>query len=353
MGMMKTNKEMKLPIVILNWNGFNDTQECINSILAENPENIIIHLIDNGSDEEDSQAIKKHFGNEPTIQITFNKSNLGYTKAHNRIIDKLIKEGHQYIFLLNNDTIAPPKSIVYLQENLKHFDTDILSCKMIKYDDQHLMDNSGHKMLSSGEIIPIGQNENIKKYTNRFENIGASAGAALYSADMLKDIGLFDEYFETGYEDAELGLRAFIAGYKCLFEPEVIIYHKMGRSLKKVFDYNYALKTQLNIFYTYLKLVHWQVIAINIIPWILRFILITFIGIIRFRFKYLKILYTALGIILFKDLGIVLRARKSAKRLRRIHWWRLLVKQEFFLKNDIRKFYTFIIKGEKSYLENY
>lgn len=351
--MTNTDKSIKLPIVILNWNGFNDTQDCIHSILAESQKNIVIYLIDNGSEEDDINAIHTHFSNNPAIKITYNSKNLGYTKAHNLLLKELIKEGHQYIFLLNNDTIVSSNSIRYLEGNFQKFKADMVSCKMIKYHNQQLMDNAGHKILSSGEIIPIGHNETIENYKSSFENIGACAGSALYSTEMLKDIGLFDEYFETGYEDAELGLRAFIAGYKCHYEPKAIFQHKIGQSLKKVFDYNHALKTQLNIFYTYLKLVHWQVIMINIIPWIIRLLMITFISIISLRFKYLKILYHALCRILCKDLKRILKARKESKRLRRIPWWRLLMKQEFFLKHDLQNFYNFIIKGEKSYFENY
>ncbi|PIW69138.1 MAG: hypothetical protein COW08_08760 [Ignavibacteriales bacterium CG12_big_fil_rev_8_21_14_0_65_30_8] len=350
---MKTDNSKILPIVIINWNGFIDTKECISSLLAENSENIIIYLIDNGSKKEDVLAIQKHFSNNPKIKITFNPKNIGYTKAHNLILKELINEGYKYIFLLNNDTIVIPKSITFLKENFQNFNMDLVSCKMIKSQNHNLMDSAGHKMLSSGEIIPIGHNKNIEKYNIGFENIGASAGAGLYSTEMLKDIGIFDDYFETGYEDAELGLRAFVSGYKCYYKPEAEFYHKIGQSLKKVFDYKHALKTQVNIFYTYLKLVHWQIIVINIIPWILRLLLITLIGIFSFRFRYLKILYAALGRILFRDIKEIFIARKASKRLRRIPWWQLLKKQEFFLKNDIQNFYKFIIKGEKSHLENY
>ncbi|PJB00297.1 MAG: hypothetical protein CO128_00980 [Ignavibacteriales bacterium CG_4_9_14_3_um_filter_30_11] len=350
---MKTDISKILPIVIINWNGFNDTNECISSVLTENSENIIIYLIDNGSKEEDVKAIKKHFSNNPSIKITYHPKNLGYTKANNLILKEIINDGYKYFLLLNNDIIAQPKSILLIQENLQNFKTELISCKMIINQNRSLMDSAGHKMLSSGEIIPIGHNENIEKYNLGFKNIGTCAGAGLYSTEMLMDIGLFDEYFGTGYEDAELGLRAFVAGYRCYYEPEFIFYHKMGQSLKKVFNYKHALKTQANIFYTYLKLVHWQIIFINIIPWLLRFLLITIIGIISFRFRYLKILYTALGIVLFRDMKKILIARKTSKRLRRIPWWQLLKEQEFFLKHNIQKFYKFIIKGEKSYFENY
>jgi GT2 family glycosyltransferase len=345
------NKSTKLPVVILNWNSFKDTKECINSVLEENTEKVKIYLLDNGSVKKEVETIKADFANHPKIKIIFNPSNLGFTKAHNLILKELMKDGNKYIFLLNNDTVVRKESIDFLENYLKKGKADTLTCKIINYWNHDLMDNAGHKMISTGEIIPIGHYESIDNYSVSFENIAACAGAALYSTEMLKDIGLFDEYFITGYEDAELGLRAFIAGYKCLYEPKAIVYHKMGQSVKKIFNYNYVLKTQTNIHYTYIKLVHWQVIAINLIPNIVRFLIITLINIFFLRWRYFRIQYHALYKIFFKDWIRVMNARKESKRLRRIPWWKLFLKQEFFLKRDIKNFYKFIIKGEKSYFE--
>lgn len=339
-----------LKIFTLNYNNFLDTKSCIDSLLQCKASKII--LIDNNSDEACKESLKKYFQNLDKVKLIFNSTNLGFTKAHNQVISKILDK-KEYVFLLNNDTEVAKDLIAVLQERKNSTNPDMLSCRMINYFNRNLMDNAGHKMLSSGEIIPIGHGESIRKYDQGFENIGACAGAALYSTKMLKDIGLFDEYFITGYEDAELGLRAFIAGYKCEYEPKAIVYHKMGQSIKKIFNYDYTLKIQTNIFYTYLKLVHWQVILVNFLPWLLRFLLITIIDVVFWRPKYLKVQYHALYIILFHDWKRVMKARRESKRLRRIHWWKLLMKQEFFLKRDIKNFYKFIIKGEKSYFEKY
>jgi len=342
-----------IPIIILNWNNFSDTKECIDSILKNGSDNFRIYLLDNNSEEDEINLLKNAYANHPQIKLSLNKTNLGFVKAHNLILKQILEQDHKFVFLLNNDATIPDQSIHIVNKYQQSDDAGMISCKMINYWNHELMDNAGHKMLTSGEIIPIGHGDLISKYDHEAENIGACAGAAIYSSKMLKDIGLFDEYFETGYEDAELGLRAYIAGYHCTYEPKAVVYHKMGQSIKKIFDYHYTLKIQTNIFYTYLKLVHWQVLAINFIPWILRFLLITMIDLIFWRPKYLKIQYHALFIILFRDWKKVIKARRESKKLRRIPWYRLLRKQQFFLKRDILNFYKFIIKGEKSYFEKY
>lgn len=343
----------KIPVIILNWNNFSDTKECIDSILSNPQQYFHTYLIDNASNKEDIIFIKKEYSNHPSISVSLNKENIGFAKAHNIQLRELMKQDCPFVFLLNNDTFLPQETAKFLKDYNLEKDVGMVSFKMINYWNRDLMDNAGHKMLSSGEIIPIGHEESIDNYKQSFDNLGACAGATLYSVEMLKDIGLFDDYFETGYEDAELGLRAFIAGYRSTYEPNAIVFHKMGQSVKKVFNYDYTLKIQTNIFYTYLKLVHWQVIAIHFLPFLLRFLLITLIDIVFWRPKYLKVQYHALFIILFRDAKIVWKARREAKSLRRISWWKLLMKQEFFLARDIKSFYKFIIKGEKSYFEKY
>ena len=340
-----------IPIIILNWNNFKDTEECVESILNAEVDGFEIFLIDNFSDTQERNALIGKYQNHTKVNLILHNKNWGFAKAHNLIFESLLEQDYPFLFLLNNDTYIEKESLEFIKAFRFTDDYGMLTFKMINYWKRDLMDNAGHQMLSSGEIIPIGHLEPIDEFNTSFQNVGACAGATLYNTKMLRDIGLFDEYFETGYEDAELGLRAIIAGYKSEFNPKAIVYHKMGQSIKKVFNYHYSLKIQTNIFYTYLKLMPWQIIGIQIIPFIIRYFIIILIDIIFWRPKYLKIQLHSLFIILFKDLGKVLKARKAVKQLRNINWWKLLCLQDFFLKRDIRNFNKFIIKGEKSYFE--
>lgn len=339
-----------IKVLILNYKSLENLQECIAGF-SNLSSKVEIVIIDNGSKNSDLNEIEALVRNEDHIFLFKNFKNLGFTKGYNAYLKNI--ENASHLFLLNNDTSIDKACISVINKRINTDQPDMLSCKMINYWNRELMDNAGHKMYTSGEIVPLGHARSINKYTKPLENIGACAGAAVYSTAMLNDIGLFDEYFDTGYEDAEFGLRAFIAGYKCIYEPNAIVYHKMGQSIKKIFDFDYVVKIQTNIYYTYLKLVHWQIICTGFIPWLIRLILITLVDIIFWRPKYLRVQYSALYNIIFKDWKTVMKARKEARHLRRISWWKLLKKQEFFLVNDVRNFYKFIIKGEKSYFEKF
>ncbi len=342
-----------LPIVILNWNGSEDTIECLRSLYDGSDQGFHVHLIDNNSEVEDKSKLKVFISEKERLTFYENEENLGFTKAHNNIFELLIETDHTHIMLLNNDTIVDRDCIKRIREEITANDPDMLSCKMINYWERNLIDNVGHKMLSSGEIIPIGHNEESSLYSEKINNLGACGGGAVYSVKMLKDIGFFDPFFETGYEDAEFGLRAILANYRSYLLHDALVYHKMGRSIKKVFNFEYSLQIQKSIFYTYLKLIPKRILFIHLIPFILRFLAILLIDIVFWRPKYLRIQLCALYWLISDGFIVSLNSRRRVKEKIRINKWKVLRMQDFFLKRDLINFKRYILQRERSYFEKY
>jgi len=230
----------------------------------------------------------------------------------------------------------------------------MISSRMINYYNRKIMDNAGHLMLNTGEILPIGHGESISLHNSLKENIGACAGACLYNVEMLQDIGYFDEYFDTGYEDAELGLRATLVGYKCLYEPKAIVYHKMGNSIGKIFDYDYVLKVQKNILYTYFKLMPLVNILLSAPLILFRYISMSLIYLFFGKWYFLKIIWHSLKDLISVDGNKILITRKqfnanrSLLSINQIH-----KKQIFFLLLDINRFRRIFIRKEQSAFETY
>lgn len=345
-----------IPIIILNWNGIEDTLECINSLSEQKYLNFYIYLVDNGSDEENVRLLKKYFAHHPKIRLIFNESNLGFAKGNNAILRRLIAPDHdfRYIALLNNDTEVDSEWLQELVRCAEETGAGMVSSKMINYFDRKLMDNAGHKMLNTAEIIPIGHLEPVESFSERFENMGPCAGAALYSVEMLRQIGVFDRYFETGYEDAELGVRGVVLGYKSVFEPKAIVYHKISRSVNKVLNYNYLLKIQLNIFYSYFKLIPYPALLVSL-PFVLfKYCSIIAIDILFFRWRFLKIMSSAIYLALFRERKKITESRREFFETQTpIPSFDILRKQEFFLWFDIRRFFKFIILNRPTKFERY
>ncbi len=355
--MSKTKQaQPKIPILLLNWNGLADTIECIDSLLRQSYANFEIFLLDNGSEKQQVDQLIENYQNHSQITLILNKENVGFTQGNNQLLTEYIlpEETYQYVVLLNNDTEVPTNWLENLVTAAQRNNADMISCKMVNYFERNVMDNAGHRMLNTGEILPIGNGEPVQDYDQPFENLGACGGAALYSTKMLRDIGIFDDYFNTGYEDAELGLRAVVLGYKSYFEPTAVVYHKVSRSINKIRDFEYTLKIQLDIFYTCLKVLPLPVLIINFPFFVFKIGMLFGINIVFRRWKFMKVLTHSLRIILFDQWSLIRKKRHAFLSNRKtLTNWQILRKQEFFLLFDIKRFFKHIVFKEKMVFEKY
>lgn len=344
-----------IPIIIVNWNGIQDTKECIKSALEMTGVNFKIYLIDNGSSEDQVEELTKLYGDHPTIELHLNPSNIGFSKAHIKIYNEVLNEFPcDYIALLNNDTAVDPNWLAELLAIATKQNADLVSSKMVSYYNRDLIDNTGHKMLNTGEILPIGHGESITQHDKSIENLGPCAGACLYSKQMIEEIGFFDSYFSTGYEDAEFGLRAVVAGYKSLYAPKAIVYHKMGQSIKKIFNFEYSAMIQTSILYSYFKNIPTLKLLLDLPFIILKTILMFIINIVFWRIKYLKVLIKSWVTIINSARTISIKRKQTARlRKKKISTMELFRRTDFFLAFDLKRFYRIIIKKQESAIDNY
>jgi len=344
-----------IPIIIVNWNGIEDTKECISSVLELEGIQFKIFLVDNGSSEQQVEELQLLYSDHPKISLHLNASNIGFSKAHIKIYEEVLEEqDFAYIALLNNDTIIDSNWLSALVSTAENENADLISSKMISFFNRDLIDNTGHKMLNTGEILPIGHGELITEHDAPIENLGPCAGACLYSKKMIDEIGFFDPYFSTGYEDAEFGLRAVVAGYKAVYAPKAIVYHKMGQSIKKIFNFEYSAMIQTSILYSYFKNIPTLKLILDLPFIILKTILMVIINIVFWRIKYLKVLVKSWVTILNSSRTISIKRKQTAKiRKKQISTLDLFRKTEFFLAFDLKRFYRIIIKREESSIDNY
>ena len=337
--MLHDISEMEIPIIILNWYGITDTEECIRSLLLTQDIKYHIFLVDNASGDEEQSNLRNLYGDHPNITLTFNDTNQGFAKGNNEILKGLIKKDqYQYIVLLNNDTVVTPKWLYNLVKSAIDNNASMVSSKMINYYDRSIMDNAGHFMLNTAEILPLAHGKPVNEYTKSFDNLGACGGAALYEVTMLKKIGIFDEFFSTGYEDAELGMRANMLGYKSIFEPTAKVYHKVSRSIAKVRDDDYFIKIQRNIFYTYLKLMPLSYILINLVWIFLKYVVLFLISLLTLQIRIIKLHVRTLIRFFSKDLKRALMNRRKFFQLDNINTSRVQ-DISFFLRTDIKRFF--------------
>jgi GT2 family glycosyltransferase len=219
---------MKTSIIIANWNGLHLLKKCLPSIQKQSYIDSETIVVDNGSTDGSQDFIEEFF---PQVKVIKLNKNYGFVKANN--IGYKYSKGER-IALLNNDTVADRWWLKNLNQSLdEHLEVGFCASKILLLDKPCIIDSAGD-ILSLFGAYNRGKNEvdqpkyNIPKYI-----FGACAAAAIYRRKMLEDIGFFDEIFITNFEDVDLSFRAQLAGYKCMYVPSAVVYHKRGETIKK------------------------------------------------------------------------------------------------------------------------
>jgi GT2 family glycosyltransferase len=218
-------------ILILNYNGGQYIVDCLSSVLSTDYSNFEVILIDNASTDGSLDAVSKLFGSDPRLRIVNNKKNLGFAEGNN--VGAGQARGKYFIFL-NFDTLVDPK---WLKELLKVFREDpkvgIAQCSIHLMDNPKMFDNVGHYIDSVGITYFIGFHEEDRgQYSHPHEMFGACGAAFAVRADVFKKLKGFDSDFFLFFEESDLCWRTWIAGYKVVYAPNAIVYHKGGVSYK-------------------------------------------------------------------------------------------------------------------------
>lgn len=224
--------QKKVYIIILNWNGKNDTLECLKSLEKINYGNYKIIAVDNGSSDGSVFEIKeKH----PQTIIIENKKNLGFAGGNNIGIKYAINDEVDYVLLINNDTTVEENflnELVNVGESDKK--TGILGPKICYYDEPKIIWSAGGNVnWLKNKGVHIGLNEVDRGQYNKTKEADYLTGCCLLiKREVIEKIGVLSEDYFLYYEDTDFCLRAKNAGYKCVFVSGSKIYHKVSRSTK-------------------------------------------------------------------------------------------------------------------------
>ena len=217
----------KVSIVILNWNGWEDTVECLESLRKITYPNYEVIVIDNGSKGDDARILGEKFGSY--INLIQNDKNYGFAKGCNIGIKDALTRGADYVLLLNNDTVVVPDFLEELvkvaQNNAK---AGIVGGKIYHHENPEMIWFAGGFINYWTGVTPVrgqaqvdyGQFEDVCK-------VDWIVGCLMFiSRDVLLTVGMLDDRFFFGWEDVDLCVRATRNGFKVLFAPGSRIWHK-------------------------------------------------------------------------------------------------------------------------------
>jgi len=263
----------KLIIQIVTWNSLKFLEECLDSVFNQTFKSFSVLIIDNGSNDETIEFIRKNYSKEK-IKETFKKTskififqnnkNLGFSRAHNQ---GLVLAQSEFVLVLNSDVILEPDFLTKLMRKaVKEKKVGSFACKLLKIKSgdieleekikTDIIDSTGFKIFKNRHIIDRGQGQKDKGQYDKETNVfGVSGACALYRRQALEDIKMllrngqfeyFDEDFFAYQEDMDMAWRLQLKAWPCLYIPQAKAYHYRGVGGKE------------NISLFELAKIHWQ-----------------------------------------------------------------------------------------------
>jgi GT2 family glycosyltransferase len=241
----------------VNWNRRELLRACLRSLAGQTGVDFETIVVDNGSTDGSAELAEAEFG----ARVIRNADNRGYCAANNQGIAAARGE---FIALLNNDAEAEPGWLAALVRACsKREDIGMAASKILVWEDPRRIDKAGHLIFPDGQNRGRGAGaEDRGQFDREEEALWPDGCAALYRKEMLEGIGGFDEDFFAYGDDAELGLRARIAGWRCLYTPEAVVRHHRGATLGKGSAWRLEL-IERNRLLLAMKLFPWSLLWLN------------------------------------------------------------------------------------------
>ena len=250
--------------MLLNWNGEEDTIECLDSLKSLNYPDFEIFLVDNNSCEDSVNSIlnyldndeyynyvlveKKHLDtfvrtDDSNLIFILNDSNAGFAGGNNVALN-YVKDNYPsgYVMLLNNDTIVTDDLLDALVEKFNESDDiGFVGAKHYYYHDRNTLQTVGGGLIDlvHGECMAVTE-------FGKYEEFDFLTGSCVFmSCDVLRDVGVMSEDYFMYWEDVDWSTRARLKGYKLKISDTGCIYHKEGASIKSLSRVYYHTRNRI------------------------------------------------------------------------------------------------------------
>ncbi len=220
-------------VIILNWNGWQDTVECVRSCLDLTSSDFQILVVDNGSTDNSEAMLRSRLAGLDRVSILQTGGNLGFAGGNNVGIRHALSQGADYLWLLNNDTVVDRAALSALVDAAAaDHAIGILGSKICFYDrPDHLNTAGGSINWKTGQPSLIGYGEKDDGRFDRLREVDTVSGCSLFiKREVVEKIGLMDERFFLYFEESDWVVRAGKAGYKVVYAPGSKVLHKVSAS---------------------------------------------------------------------------------------------------------------------------
>jgi len=215
-------------VILLDYDGRDDTIECLESLRGLDYGNFKILLIDNGSKRSCLDEVRRRFPHVVTRRI---EPNRGFMGGCNVGMREALDAGAEYVWLLNNDTVVDPSALSAL---IREAEADprcgILGSKIFFYGDRGILQHAGGALdLESGRLSHLGFSCRDDGRYDRVEEVFYVTGCSLLArAAMISEVGLMEEIYVFYFDDIDWCVRARRKGWGVKYVPGSVLYHKLS-----------------------------------------------------------------------------------------------------------------------------
>jgi len=222
-------------VIVINWNGARHLPACLDALRAQTYPRLEIIVADNASTDGSQALIRERY---PEVRLVALPENRGFTGGNNAGI---AASTGAIVILLNNDTEVAPAWVAALVDAFaRHPEAGTAASKMLLFDRRNTFHTAGDFYRVDG--LPGNRGvwqKDVGQYDREEYVFGACGGALAVRRDVLEAIGLLDDDFFFSAEDVDFAWRAQLAGYRCVYVPGAVVYHRLAASGGDVTDSYY------------------------------------------------------------------------------------------------------------------
>jgi GT2 family glycosyltransferase len=244
---------VRASVIVVSYNGRGDLHRCLQSVFGEPDPDVELIVVDNGSSDGSADHVANTF---PAVRVIRNAINSGFGAGCN--LGAGFAQG-VYLAFLNPDTVVEPG---WLDELIRALDVTpdaaLATSQVVLRDAPDQINAAGNDTHFTGLTLCRGAGQPRRRFEERAD-VGAVSGAAFVARrSVFAALGGFDESFFLYMEDADLSWRARLAGYRCLYVPSSVVYHRYALR----FSPSKTFYQERNRYRMLLKTLRWRTILV-------------------------------------------------------------------------------------------
>jgi len=222
---------------IVTYNSLDDLPHCLSGVHSQTVSNLEIVVFDNASSDGGTAWLRSNF---PEIPLIVNDENIGYGRAHNRLIQRAGLKNGDYYLALNPDAALTPDYIAILVKALESQpDFGWGTGKLLMQGADGIIYSVGHGLLHSGFAFNIGYYlPDDAEFAVSREVFGAPGAAAIYKAELVHDLSDNEAFFDPSMfmyaEDTDVDWRARRQGWRCWYCADAVAYHRGSQASQRL-----------------------------------------------------------------------------------------------------------------------